>query len=168
VVNNGRAGICFERVGDEADSGEALIENNEVHGNSTAAPRGGISVRDAQNATIQNNRFGATTIGGVVYLPNSSNVAIVASDSGRTDRPDLFNIDIISNILNGETISGCEQIYVIVYCPEAQLPSPLPPPPISPPPPLPLSTDTTAPAVISTIPTANATGNFSEGMMATP
>jgi Right handed beta helix region len=168
VVNNGRAGIRFERVGDEADSGEALIENNEVHGNSTAVPRGGISVRDAQNATIQNNRFGATTIAGVVYSPNSSNVAIVASDSGRTDRPDLFTIDINSNILNGETIVGCEQTYDIVYCSEAQLPSPLPLPPLPPPPPLPLSTDTTAPAVISTIPTANATGTFSEGMMATP
>jgi hypothetical protein len=162
VVNNGRAGIRFERVGDEADAGEALIENNEVHGNSTAAPRGGISVRDAQNATIQNNRFGATTIAGVVYPPNSSNVAIVASDSGRADRPDLFNIDINSNILNGETAKGCEQTYDIVYCSEAQLPSPLPQPP------LPLSTDTTALAVISAIQTANATGTFSEGVMATP
>jgi LPXTG-motif cell wall-anchored protein len=147
VVNNGRAGIRFERVGDEADSGEALIENNEVHGNSTAAPRGGISVRDAQNATIQNNRFGATTIAGVVYPPNSSNVAIVASDSARTDRPDLFNIDIVGNILNGETISGCELPDEIVFCSEAQPPSPLPPPPLPPPP---LSTDTTGSSTTDT------------------
>jgi hypothetical protein len=168
VVNNGRAGIRFERVGDVADAGEALIENNGVHGNSTEAPRGGISVRDAQNATVQNNRFGAATIAGVVYPPNSSNVAIVASDSGRADRPDLFNIDIISNILNGETAKGCEQTYEIVYCSEAQLPPPLP---------LPLPTDTTAPTVISTIPTVNAIGlapttdvtaTLSEDMMETP
>src|ERR671912_391959 len=41
VVNNGRAGIRFEQVGDVADSGEALIENNEVHGNSTGEVRSG-------------------------------------------------------------------------------------------------------------------------------
>jgi LPXTG-motif cell wall-anchored protein len=126
VVNNGRAGIRFERVGEVADAGEALIENNEVHGNSPDAARGGISVRDAQNATIQNNRFGAATIADVAYPPNSGNVAIVASDSGRADRPDLFNIDIISNILNGEVIKGCELPDEIVYCSEAQPP---PPPP---------------------------------------
>jgi hypothetical protein len=128
VVNNGRAGIRFEQVGDVADAGEALIENNEVHGNSPDAARGGISVRDAQNATIQNNRFGAATIAGVAYPPNSGNVAIVASDSGRTDRPDLFNIDIISNILNGETIKGCELPDEIVSCSEEQPPPPPPPP----------------------------------------
>jgi hypothetical protein len=149
VVNNGRAGIRFERVGDVADAGEALIENNEVHGNSTAVPRGGISVRDAQNATIQNNRFGAATIAGILYPPNSSNVAIIASDSGRADRPDLFNIDVIGNILNGETIKGCEQTYEIVYCSELQptLPT-LPPPP----------TETTTPTLTSPSPTPSATG----------
>src|SRR5829696_1606680 len=76
VVNNGRAGVRFERVGEVAEAGEALIENNEVHGNSPDAARGGISVRDAQNATIQNNRFGAATIASVAYQPNSRNVAI--------------------------------------------------------------------------------------------
>jgi hypothetical protein len=63
VVDNGRAGIRYENVGDVADAGEALIENNEVHGNSLDAARGGISVRDAQNATIQNNRALPTTTG---------------------------------------------------------------------------------------------------------
>ena len=48
VVDNGRAGIRFERVGQVSNAGEALIENNEVHGNSYGdAERGGISVRDA-------------------------------------------------------------------------------------------------------------------------
>src|SRR5215218_11319662 len=74
VVNNGRSGIRFEEVGSVFTAGEALIENNELHDNSLDADRGGISVRDAQNATIQNNRFGAATIGGVVYLPNSRDV----------------------------------------------------------------------------------------------
>jgi hypothetical protein len=89
VVNNGRAGIRFERVGDVSTAGEALIENNEVHGNSPNERRGGISVRDAQDATIRNNRFGAVTIGVVPYQPNARNVAIIASDSGRSDRPNL-------------------------------------------------------------------------------
>jgi hypothetical protein len=111
-------------VGEVADAGEALIENNEVHGNSPDAARGGISVRDAQNATIQNNRFGAATIAGVAYQPNSRNVAINAYDSGRTDRPDLFNIVIADNILNGEVIKGCELPDEIVDCSEEAQPPP--------------------------------------------
>jgi hypothetical protein len=116
IVNNGRAGVRFERVGDVTDAGEALIENNEVHGKSPDAVRGGISVRDAQNATIQNNRFGAATIAEVAYPPNSRNVAIVASDSGRTDRPDLFDINILNNTQNGEQVRGCEEPDEIVDC----------------------------------------------------
>jgi len=108
VVNNRRAGIRFERVGDVSSAGEALIENNEVHGNSIDEKRGGISVRDAQNATIRNNRFGDP--------PNDRNVAIIASDSGRSDRPNLFNIDIVNNTLNGEIMKGCELPDTVVAC----------------------------------------------------
>jgi hypothetical protein len=116
VVDNGLAGIRFENVGG-SNAGEALIENNEVHGNSYGdAERGGISVRDAQNATIRNNRFGEVTIDGVRYPPNSHDVAIIASDSGRADRPNLFNIHIESNTLNGETIKGCELPDTVVEC----------------------------------------------------
>jgi hypothetical protein len=108
VVNNGRAGIRFENVGG-SNAGEALIENNDVGGNSFGdVKRGGISVRDAQNATIRNNRFGNPH--------NSGNVAKIASDSGRSDRPNLFNIDIGNNILNGEIIKGCELPDTIVDC----------------------------------------------------
>ena len=125
VVNNGRAGIRFEQVGDVADSGEALIENNEVHGNSASAVRGGVSIHDAQNALVRNNVFGATIIADVAYLPNSEGVAIRATDSGRSDRPDLWNGDIVDNVLNGEVIKGCESPDEIVYCSEeAQLPPP--------------------------------------------
>jgi parallel beta-helix repeat protein len=108
VVNNRRAGIRFERVGDVSTAGEALIEYNEVHGNSIDENRGGISVRDAQNATIRNNRFGDP--------PNARNVATIASDSGRSDRPNLFNIDIVNNTLNGEIIKGCELPDTVVDC----------------------------------------------------
>jgi hypothetical protein len=124
VVNNGRAGIRFERVGDVSTAGEALIENNEVHGNSTGAVRGGVSIHDAQNALVRNNVFGATTIADVAYLPNSEGVAIRATDSGRSDRPDLWNVDIVDNVLNGEVIKGCELPDEIVYCSEAAAPPP--------------------------------------------
>ena len=70
--------------------------------------RGGISVRDAENATIRNNRFGNPH--------NSGNVAKIASDSGRSDRPNLYNIDIVNNTLNGEIIKGCELPDTIVAC----------------------------------------------------
>ena len=106
VVDNGRAGIRYENVGDVADAGEALIENNEVHGNSIDAIRGGVSVHDAQNALVQGNVFGATIIAGVFYPPNSEGVAIRATDSGRADRPDLLNVYFVANALNGEVIKG--------------------------------------------------------------
>jgi hypothetical protein len=118
VVNNDRAGIRFERVGDVSTAGEALIEYNEVHHNSNKENRGGISVRDAQNATIQNNRFGAVTIATVPYEPNARNFAIVASGSGRSGRPTLRNIDIVNNTLNREIIkASCNTRQdAIVYC----------------------------------------------------
>ena len=139
VVNNGRAGIRFEEVGEVADAGEALIENNEVHGNSTDAVRGGVSIHDAQNALVRNNVFGATIIADVAYLPNSEGVAIRATDSGRPDRPDLFNVDIVGNVLNGEVIKGCESPDEIAYCFEAAVPSP--------------PTDTTPPLTTTIVPT---------------
>jgi hypothetical protein len=116
VVNNGRAGIRFERVGEVADAGEALIENNQIHQNSLELSRGGIDIRDAQNALVRNNVFGQTIIAEVAYLPNASGVAIRASDSSRSDRPDLFNVDIVDNVLNGELIEGCELPDEMVYC----------------------------------------------------
>jgi hypothetical protein len=124
VVDNARAGIRFERVGEVGDAGEALIENNEVHGNSTGELRGGVSIHDAQNALVRNNVFGAKSIADVAYLPNASGVAIRATDSGRSDRPDLLNVQIVGNVLNGEVIKGCELPDEIAYCSEAAPPLP--------------------------------------------
>ena len=114
VVNNGGAGIRFERVGEVSTAGEALIENNEVHQNSLKLLRGGIDIRDAQNALVRNNVFGAKTIANVAYSPNTNGVAIRATDSGRADRPDLWNVDIVGNELNGETIVGREKSDTLV------------------------------------------------------
>src|SRR5215217_2693000 len=150
VVNNGRAGIRFERVGDVADAGEALIENNEIHQNSLELSRGGIDIRDAQNALVRNNVFGAKTIADVAYLPNSESVAIRATDSGRSDRPDLFNVDIVGNVLNGEVIKGCELPDEVVSCSEAAAP----PPP-------------TGTTTATTTATTDTTGTSSTGTMGT-
>jgi len=79
-----------------------------VHDNSPNEKRGGISVRDAQNATIRHNRFGEVIIGGIKYPSDARNVAIIASDSGRSSRPNLGNILIENNILRGEIIKGCD------------------------------------------------------------
>jgi hypothetical protein len=56
------------------------------------------------------------TIDGVRYSPNSRDVAIIASDSGRSDRPNLFHIDIVNNKLHGEIIKGCQLPDTIVDC----------------------------------------------------
>ena len=93
VVNSGRAGIRWEKVGGTA-AGEALIQRND----------------------IRNNHFGAATISGVSYPRNADGVAIMASDSGEADRPNLFNIDIVKNNLNGETVKGCELPNQVVAC----------------------------------------------------
>ena len=112
VVNNTRAGIRYENsppgLADGVHLSEitALIEHNEVYGNSAGAPLAPrpISIRNSQNAVVRANVFGGATIDDVEYPPNSQNVAVRAADAGRPDRTDLWNVDIIDNILNGETI----------------------------------------------------------------
>jgi hypothetical protein len=123
TVDNGRSGIRYEHspkglaTGVHASEPTALIEENEVHGNSYGANRGGISVLDGQNALIRANVFGAKTIAGVEYRANAARPgAVKASDWGRSNRTDLWNVDIVDNVLNGEQIRGCELPDVVVYC----------------------------------------------------
>jgi hypothetical protein len=113
VVNNkARAGIRYENSppglapGVHTSDVTALIEYNQVHGNSVAAPTNPrpISVRNSQNAVVRGNILGAATINGVTYRHNGDNVGIRADDNGRSDRTDLWNVDIIGNDLNGERI----------------------------------------------------------------
>jgi hypothetical protein len=110
LVDNARAGVRYEH-----SATSALIENNEIHGNSYAANRGGVSIRDAQNATIRNNVFGPATIAGVNYRANDV-AAIRATDSGRTDRRNLRKVEIVDNALDGEKIQGCKLPDNVVYC----------------------------------------------------
>ena len=157
IVNNARSGIRYESSprdlapGVHASEPTALIEGNEVHGNSYGENRGGISAADTQNALIRANVFGATTIAGVAYRANAAQPgAVKASDSGRSSRTDLWNVEIVDNVLNGEAINGCELPDDIVDC-----------------------HDTTPPTLSSIAPTdgtatvaldANVEANFSEAM----
>jgi hypothetical protein len=125
VVGNGRAGIRYEKVGDLPTAGEALIERNEVHQNSQYETRGGIDIRDAQNALVRYNVFGGNYIADAAYSPNTGGMAIRASDSGRWDRPDLRNVNIVANVLNGETVQGCELPYELVVCSQSSTLEPI-------------------------------------------
>lgn len=95
VVDNGRDGVRYEKVDDRPNSGEALIENNEIHGNGTTEQRAGVGIRDASNVTVRGNDFGKKTIAGVTYGKNF--LAVRVSGSHREDRPDLFNVNIEDN-----------------------------------------------------------------------
>jgi hypothetical protein len=92
VVNNGRAGIRYEN-----SPNQALFNNNEVHGNGKTEWRGGIDIRDSQNATVLNNNFGTATVVGAKYLVNGNQIGVRATDSGRSDRVNLSNIMVDSN-----------------------------------------------------------------------
>ena len=88
-----------------------------MHGNSYGENRGGISAADTQNALIRNNVFGAKTIAGVAYRANAARPGgVKAIDSGRSSRTDLWNVEIVDNVLNGEVIKGCELPDEVVYC----------------------------------------------------
>jgi len=111
VIDNARAGIRYE------DSpSRARFENNEVHGNGSSANRGGIDIRDSQNATVIGNVFGGATFKfidpknnpvTVTYPGNTDRIGIRATDSGRSDRVDLSNVDVLNNNMNGERIITC-------------------------------------------------------------
>jgi hypothetical protein len=123
TVDNARSGIRYESSprdlapGVHASEPTALIEGNEVHGNSYGENRGGISAADTQNALIRNNVFGATTIAGVAYRANAAKPGgVKAIDSGRSSRTDLWKVEIVDNVLNGEEIRGCELSDEVVYC----------------------------------------------------
>jgi hypothetical protein len=112
VVNNGRAGIRYEN-----SPNTALFQRNEVHANGSDATRGGIDIRDSQNATVEFNVFGGATfkyinhpennLETVTYPPNTERIGIRATDSGRSNRVNLSNILVKDNTMNNERIIGC-------------------------------------------------------------
>jgi Right handed beta helix region len=91
VVNTNRAGIRFEN-----SPNQALFENNEVRGNGRTEHRGGIDIRDSQNALVRNN-----------ILSDNNGIGVRATDSGRSDRVNLSNILVEGNDLGGDRIINC-------------------------------------------------------------
>ena len=108
VVNSGRAGIRYEN-----SPNEALFENNEIHGNAKIEEsRGGIDIRDSQNAWVgPGNNFGRATItiagDEVDYSANTNRIGVRATDSGRSERVNLSNVDVVNNKMNGDGIVRC-------------------------------------------------------------
>ena len=102
VVDSNRAGIRYEN-----SPNEALFENNEIHGNGIKERRGGIDVRDSQDALVRYNNFGPATIVGVSYAANLDRIGVRATDSGRSDRVNLSNVDVVNNNMNGDRIVTC-------------------------------------------------------------
>src|SRR5215212_6499195 len=102
VVNSDRAGIRYEN-----SANQAVFQDNELHGNGRVERRGGIDIRDSQNAQVENNNFGPATIAGVTYPANGDRIGVRATDSGRSDRVDLSNIDVVDNNMNGDRTVSC-------------------------------------------------------------
>jgi hypothetical protein len=108
VVGNGRAGIRYEN-----SMSTAWLERNEVHANGSDATRGGIDIRDSQNATVEFNVFGGAQFRfknavnntvTVSYPTNTERIGIRATDSGRSGRVDLRNVVVRNNTMNNERI----------------------------------------------------------------
>jgi parallel beta-helix repeat protein len=91
VVNSNRAGIRYEN----SDS-EALFENNVIRGNGISEHRGGIDIRDSQDAQVLNNKLSA-----------NNGIGVRATDSGRSDRVNLERILVQGNDLGGDRIVTC-------------------------------------------------------------
>ena len=106
VVDSDRAGIRYEN-----SPNEALFENNEIHGNGITERRGGIDIRDSQDALVLNNNFGPATIAidgkAVSFEANAERIGVRATDSGRSDRVNLSNVDVVTNNMNGDRIVTC-------------------------------------------------------------
>jgi hypothetical protein len=92
VVGGDRAGIRYEN----SPTG-ALFYRNSIHGNGKLERRGGIDIRDSQHAVVKNN----------VFSDNGDQIGVRATDSGRSDRVNLFDISVTGNYMNGERIVSC-------------------------------------------------------------
>jgi len=119
VANSGRAGIGYEN-----SPNDALFANNEIHANSSDTTRGGIDIRDSQNAAVESNVFGGATFRFIdplnklvtmTYGPNTNNqrIGVRATDSGRTERVNLLNVIVRNNTMNNELIVGCDDELVV-------------------------------------------------------
>jgi hypothetical protein len=118
TIRNDSAGIRIEETPDINPSSDPsqiaiTVEGNISAANSQNNGRADIHVHDSANVDVLNNSVGAPqTISGIgtVTLGSGTNVALRASDSCRTDRPDLGDptygpVRLINNDVNGAIIS---------------------------------------------------------------
>ena len=91
VEDSGRAGIRYEN-----SSSEALFDHNVIRGNGIKERRGGIDIRDSQDAEVRNN-----------ILSANNGIGVRATDSGRSDRVNLERILVKENDLGGDRIVTC-------------------------------------------------------------
>ena len=54
-----------------------------------------------------NNNLGPATIAGVNYQANGDRIGVRASDSDRSNRVDLSNVDVVNNKMNLDQIVTC-------------------------------------------------------------
>ena len=93
ITGHGKAGIH-----DEISSGPAIISGNTIKGNGTLAPadrHAGLLIMSSANVDAFNNTFGGNVGAGVEI-----------SEDERA--PDLSNVKVHDNIMNGEGIVGCD------------------------------------------------------------
>jgi hypothetical protein len=113
-IRNGAAGIRIEETPDINPSSDPFqiattVENNVAAGNSTITGRADIHVHDSANVLVRNNSVGPQNVAGVGSVPlGGNNNGIRASDSCRSDRPDLGDptygpVEIRNNTGNGNT-----------------------------------------------------------------
>ena len=124
TVNNGSAGIRLEEAPDVNPSTDPyeisfLVEDNISAGNSKQTGRADIHVHDTANALVRDNSVGApqtisgrgtVTVTSGTITGTGTNVALRASDSCRSSRPDLGDpdygpVEFRDNNLNGGILS---------------------------------------------------------------
>ena len=116
TLMNGSAGMRIEETPDIGDTNNpqaitAIVEDNISGGNSRLTGRADIHVHDSSDVIVRNNSVGAnqTVTNGVALSYGKNQNGIRASDSCRTDRPDLGDptygpVVITGNDLNGSDI----------------------------------------------------------------
>jgi hypothetical protein len=113
TVNNGSAGIRAEETPDLNPATDPfqigyLIEDNISAGNSIQTGRADIHIHDTANALVRNNLVGrGQSVSGAGTISSAgTNVALRASDSCRSDRPDLGDPDYGPVEFRGNAVNG--------------------------------------------------------------
>jgi hypothetical protein len=100
ITGNGKAGIH-----DEISNGPAVISGNTIKGNGTLAAadrHAGLLIMSSKNVDAHNNTFGSNVGHGVEI------------DEDRR-APEMGNVKVHDNTMNGDSLRGCKQRGVACY-----------------------------------------------------